>query len=198
VKPTPPIAGMVRVDSLFELIAYDPIVIPRSSQELAALEVQFAAAGKRARARQHGSSRSRACRPARGSIPVMGATRLSSNFSARSLAGEPPRARTFGGSDTCGGLTLASRGWKGDGGIDVVDASGQARPLVTIVGRTRGFHDYLDTISDAGFTPPCKYVVFVYLRAVWVADAATGMVGHVIEGGMPRLLVTPMKTASPE
>jgi len=93
--------------------------------------------------------------------------------------------------ERCGGSHIEMRGWKGDQGFDVVDAKGNARHVVTIEGRSRGFHDYIATIDSAAFTRSCKYVVFTYQQSVWVAEVATGTVGHVISGGTPILLDGP-------
>ncbi|HSD88979.1 MAG TPA: hypothetical protein VLB44_15735 [Kofleriaceae bacterium] len=93
--------------------------------------------------------------------------------------------------DRCGGAHIEMRGWKGDQGFDVVDAKGSSRHVVTIEGRSRGFHDYLATIDSAAFTRSCKYIVFTYEHSVWVADVATGTVGHLISGGSPVLLDGP-------
>jgi len=102
---------------------------------------------------------------------------------------EPPFVRGAG-TRTCArtGERVERRGGQGDDGVDIVSRAGQTRRLIIIEGRTRGFHDYLGTVNDAVFTPSCRYVVFEFLRAVWVADVATGVVGKLAEGGDPRLL----------
>lgn len=102
------------------------------------------------------------------------------------LAARPERDWHRLGSDRCArtGEVLAVRGWKGDQGIDIA-----GRRLVIVEGRSRGFHDYIGTITSAVFTPSCRYVVFEFGRSVWVADVASGTIGELIQGGDPLLLV---------
>ena len=102
---------------------------------------------------------------------------------------EPPIVRGAG-TRTCErtGDRLERRGGQGDEGVDIVSRTGQVRRLIVIEGRKRGFHDHLGTIEEPVFTPSCRYVVFGFRRTVWVADAATGVVGKLAEGGDPRLL----------
>lgn len=86
------------------------------------------------------------------------------------------------------GETLVPGDKHGDAGIDVVDKAGVARRLIVIEGRSRGFHDYLATVNDIGFTSSCRYAYFTYLRTVWIVDVASGEVARLIEGWTPRLL----------
>jgi len=82
---------------------------------------------------------------------------------------------------------LVLRGWRGDEGIDIVTAAGTRR-LVVIDGRSRGFHDYQPTIANETLTASCRYAVFQYRGAIWIADVATTAVGYLIRGGGLRLL----------
>jgi hypothetical protein len=87
------------------------------------------------------------------------------------------------------GATLAPHnGTNGDEGIDLVDKSGSARHLIVIEGRSRGFHDYQSTIREYGFTKSCDYVVFDYVRAIWVVDVASGEVAKLMDGDSARIL----------
>jgi len=94
------------------------------------------------------------------------------------------------GSPTCArtGARLELRGFRGDEGIDLREASGATRRLVTVVGRKRGFHDYQPTVRGPVFTESCRYALFEFGPAVWVVEVATGVVGQVVMGNGPQPL----------
>ena len=74
----------------------------------------------------------------------------------------------------------------GDLGLELEDAEGNRRQLVTIVGHERGwFHDYRPLISRLFVTPDCDHVVFTFDRKIWVVEIATGHVGRLATGWDP-------------
>jgi hypothetical protein len=95
-------------------------------------------------------------------------------------SGGPVCART--------GARLELRGFRGDQGIDLREASGATRRLVVVEGRTRGFHDYRPTVRDPIFSDSCRYALFEFGAGLWVVEVETGVVGHVIVGGAARPL----------
>lgn len=104
---------------------------------------------------------------------------------ARARVATEPDATVPRGSPVCArtGARLELRGWRGDGGIDLREASGATRRLVTVEGRKRGFHDYQPTIYNPFFSESCRYGVFELGGAVWVVEVETGVVGQVSLGG---------------
>lgn len=85
------------------------------------------------------------------------------------------------------GKSIKLLGYGGDDGLEIVDKGGVGTTKLTITGRKRGGHDYLDTIATAGFSPSCEYVVFTFGGSLWVLDVTTSMVGRLIEGSTPFL-----------
>jgi hypothetical protein len=80
------------------------------------------------------------------------------------------------------GAELRPAGLRGDEGIDLVAPRAPARRLATVVGRERGFHDYLPTVDNFFFSRTCNYAVFSFLDRVWAVDVRSGAVGPIAEG----------------
>ena len=74
------------------------------------------------------------------------------------------------------GLTLKLDGFRGQHGIMLVDARGSERRLITVKGRKLGFHDYVATIRDMGFSASCEFARFTFGGKLMVVDIATGKV----------------------
>lgn len=75
-------------------------------------------------------------------------------WSAFAPVGQPsPRCEATGD-------TLESVGWRGDQGLAVRHPDGSLTPLVEVVGRERGFHDYLPTLDGYFFSRTCEYALF--------------------------------------
>ena len=104
----------------------------------------------------------------------------------------PEVAVTSGGTRCTNGDMIALAGHRGDDGIDVITSKGTTR-VVKIEGRSRGFHDYQATISDAVFSASCRFIVFEMNNAVWVADRESGNVGHLIDGSYVKMLADPVR-----
>lgn len=124
-----------------------------------------------------------------GTVQLELATRTRTDV-ARDQSFVPPGPRNGGTRCPATGDLIELAGHRGDDGIDVISEKGTAR-VVTIEGRSRGFHDYQATISDAVFSTSCRYIVFEMNRAVWVADRESGSVGHLIDGSLVKMLSPP-------
>lgn len=89
--------------------------------------------------------------------------------------------------EKCGepGHRLELKGFKGDDGIILVDHRGNGRPLVTVKGRKRGFHDYHGTIRSVGFSESCEYARFTFRDELMVVEVSTGKVTAIAKGVDP-------------
>jgi len=59
----------------------------------------------------------------------------------------------------------------------------QGTTVVTLEGRKRGFHDYMDDFYEVTMTPACNYVLFQHEGGVWIADAKGGATAITYPGG---------------
>ena len=93
--------------------------------------------------------------------------------------------------------TLDTPKWEST--VTITDGPGASpRVLARLEGRERGFHDYQADFSKAAMTPACRYVVFEHRSKVWVADAAGGKFGPLVDGDWLFFLPTePSSFATP-
>lgn len=86
---------------------------------------------------------------------------------------------------SCDGMTLNTKGWRGDEGL-VLERPGQEPTLlVKVTGRKRGFHDYQPTLTPHMFSKGCAAALFSFSQKLWIVDLESKKVAPLLEGGDP-------------
>ena len=107
-------------------------------------------------------------------------TRAEAEFPSEGLWPSPLRP-----PQTCDGMTLNTRGWRGDEGL-VLERPGQEPTLlVKVTGRKRGFHDYQQTLTPHMFSTDCTAALFSFSQQLWIVELKSKKVAPLLEGGDP-------------